>query len=205
LDKGCFLPKLGFLSSNEGKYEFITQLVSDDPAIEIVPIHIISNQTLPEGFSSAENARTKALAGSQVTTLPVLASDDELIFHGINAKYQPGALIRRTIGESPTDNQVVEYYAKLIESMCGSSCFAKITTNYSIAHQSQLIGDTSIPRECVLQVPPSKHRKKGLPLSALHYVPEFGKRYSELNNAEQHLFERSTAQRLISFIIESIG
>jgi inosine/xanthosine triphosphate pyrophosphatase family protein len=198
------LPKLGFLSSNQGKYELIIKLVSDNPAIEIVPIHIPSNHVLLEGLSSVKNAQKKALAGSQVTTLPVLASDDKIMFHGLRAKYQPGARIRRIIGENPTDNQVIEYYSQLITTVCRGSCLARITTNYSIAYQSQLVGNTSIHRECVLQVPPSEHRKRGLPLSALHYIPELGKRYSELSELEQRLIDQSSAQHLICFIVGSI-
>lgn len=197
--------KLGFFSSNQGKYELITQLVSENPAIEVVPIHIPSNQVLVEGLSSVENARKKALAGSEITTLPVLAGDDNIMFPSLHQKYQPGARIKRTIGENPTDNQVIEFYSELIATVCLGSCLARITTNYSIAYLGQLVGTTSIHRECILQVPPSQHRKRGLPLSALHYIPELGKCYSELSELEQRVVDRSTAESLIGFIIKSMG
>jgi len=193
------LLKLGFLSSNEGKYDLIARLVATDPALELIPLEMPTDHIV-EGDSSEDNSKRKALSGSFTIRVPVLATDEEMMLSGVDEKRQPRAEIKRIIGESPTDDEMIEYYSRLIASVRGSQCLATITTYYSIALQGQLLGTTSLSRDCLMQLPASSTRLKGRPLSALHYLPRFGKRYSELTQSEQQTFERATDQALIMFI-----
>lgn len=88
---------------------------------------ILHKEMLPEvaedGKTAVENARKKAIAYAKALSKTVFAMDNALYFDGLKDEEQPGLNVRRMKGypERPTDEQMLEYYSQLVESLGGKT------------------------------------------------------------------------------------
>ena len=75
------------------------------------------------GSSPEENARIKAAAYFEATSVPSLADDVALEIDGIQADDQPGVRVRR-IGDSvnaASDSEMINHYSAVLKSLGGES------------------------------------------------------------------------------------
>jgi inosine/xanthosine triphosphate pyrophosphatase family protein len=193
--------KIAVFTSNKGKFRNIARLRSLDPLLQIVWIR---GQAMPEELedtkSGSENAKKKAIAGSLLTDYMVLSTDEELFLKYLGKRRQPGALIRRVVGKKATDHEMMVFYEKLLRQIPPEQRQGIIKTYYALAIHGHYCGTTMTVRRCIFALPPSKFWMSGHPLSAFHFLPEIGKRYSELSESESWQIERPIAQKILKFI-----
>ncbi len=190
---------IAVFTSNYGKFEYVRRLLGTSG------LHIAI--FLPDSVESEEtdhtqlNARTKALRGSFLTELPVLASDEELFFPHVPVEVSPGARVRRIVGPQASDSEVVEYYRGLVSALPPARRVTRIVTNYVLAQRGVSLGKTQTVQECALVVPPSPTELAGRPLASFHYEPSVGKFYSEMSDSERLIVDRPFAKELAAFLL----
>lgn len=108
------MKKILFATENQSKKKrFEAGLL--EHGIEIITINDIESKLdIDEsGKDAIENARIKAMAYSNVVDMPVFAMDDNLFIEGVPEEKQPGVYVRRVNGKRLSDEEMIEYYAKL--------------------------------------------------------------------------------------------
>ena len=120
--------KLLYATTNKAKLESM-QRVTNSLNIEIIGLKDLQNLQefknieLPQidesGKNPLENAIIKAKAYYKVLQIPLFSCDSGLYFENVDEKDQPGTHIRRVNGKSLTDEEALEYYAKLATSYGG--------------------------------------------------------------------------------------
>lgn len=120
--------KLLYATTNKAKLESM-QRVTNSLNIEIIGLKDLQNLQefknieLPQidesGKNPLENAIIKAKAYYKVLQIPLFSCDSGLYFENVDEKDQPGTHIRRVNGKTLTDEEALEYYAKLATSYGG--------------------------------------------------------------------------------------
>ena len=120
--------KLLYATTNKAKLESM-QRVTNSLNIEIICLKDLQNLQkfknieLPQidesGKNPLENAIIKAKAYYKVLQIPLFSCDSGLYFENVDEKDQPGTHIRRVNGKTLTDEEALEYYAKLATSYGG--------------------------------------------------------------------------------------
>ena len=120
--------KLLYATTNKAKLESM-QRVTNSLNIEIIGLQDLQNLQefknieLPQidesGKNPLENAIIKAKAYYKVLQIPLFSCDSGLYFENVDEKDQPGTHIRRVNGKTLTDEEALEYYAKLATSYGG--------------------------------------------------------------------------------------
>ena len=140
------------------------------------------------GISEIENALIKARAYNKATHLPVLSNDSGLYIDKLNKNDQPGLFVRRNKGKELTDQEMIDTYIRLLNSVGGES---KGHYNVGIAiidadgkEHTQLFS----PERFFISKP-SKIIKEGVPLSSLAYDKNSHKYLSEMSPREKNIYE----------------
>lgn len=91
-----------------------------------LPVEIVSPKDLniklnivENGTTAVENAIKKASAYYKATGIPTIAGDSGLYIENIPEEKQPGLFVRRVNGKELTDDEMIDYYTKLIDSIGG--------------------------------------------------------------------------------------
>lgn len=87
-----------------------------------IKLNIIEN-----GNTTVENTLKKISAYYEVTGIPTIAGDSGLYIENIPEEKQPGLFVRRVNGKELTDNEVIDYYTKLVDSIGGKTIAYYIT------------------------------------------------------------------------------
>ena len=128
--------KLLYATKNSAKIYNMKTRLKDLPIELITPKDLNLNLNIIEdGKSTTENALKKARAYYQATNIPTIAGDTSLIISKLPINKQPGLYVRRINGKELTDDEMLNYYLELLNSIGGKSD-AYYTTSLA------LIGET---------------------------------------------------------------
>ncbi|HET7098984.1 MAG TPA: non-canonical purine NTP pyrophosphatase [Patescibacteria group bacterium] len=192
-----------FGTTNEAKIKQIKGALS--PAGVIVE-GIQNKESLPEvvedGKTAVENARKKAIAYAKTLGKPVFSMDNALYLDGLPPEKQPGLNVRRINGytERPTDEQMINYYSKLIASL-GNRIDGYWEYGVCIAAPDGRYQETIIKTPRIYVSEPSSVIQNGYPLESLQIEPVSGKYMSELTQGEQDMFwQKAIGQPLLEFV-----
>jgi inosine/xanthosine triphosphate pyrophosphatase family protein len=164
--------RLAFFSSNVGKADTIARWLSRT-GIDFI---ILNKFDVEESnHDPALNARKKAIEGSLTTTMPVLATDEALIIENNTI-----VDVRRVAGSRASDEEVIAYYAKLLEEQEKKSFDAAMLTYMAIARGGVVLREDVLRQDLMLVLPPSESWLMGRPLSAFYYIPDLDKRFCDL-------------------------
>lgn len=176
--------RVGFASSNREKYAWVRRMLRGTPGVALR--WLPPKECLDEGDNGAANAVAKALRASVVTTDLVLASDEELRFVGeVPGDIQPGARVRRIVGEDAKDQAVVNYYEELIGTLPTDVRKGQVRVHFALARHGSLLRSIVWTETVRFRLPRAARWLNGRPLSAFHYLPRFRKYYSELTRLER--------------------
>jgi inosine/xanthosine triphosphate pyrophosphatase family protein len=192
--------RVAFYTGNCGKYYALKRLLGDWTAINVLWCKPTAEGTTEETDSGELNAQEKAVRGSCRICIPVIASDETIEIDGLVAEQQPGASIRRIVGTGASDEQTIRYYSKLVTQFPDNTCRAKLSTNFSLAYQGRDVWSEVFSQHLVLKLPAARRRLKGRPLSALHHVPAYGRRYADLTSDQRKDIDHLLKGFLINFI-----
>ena len=79
-----------------------------------IHIHVEEN-----GKNAIENAYIKAKAYYNELEIPTIGMDNNLFIEGIPDELQPGVFVRRINGRELNDDEMIEYYTKLVKEYGG--------------------------------------------------------------------------------------
>lgn len=71
------------------------------------------------GKNAIENAYLKAKAYYDALGIPTIGKDNNLFIEGIPDELQPGVFVRRINGKELNDDEMIEYYTKLVKEYGG--------------------------------------------------------------------------------------
>ena len=140
------------------------------------------------GKNAIENACIKAKTYYDITKMPTIGMDNNLFIEELPEEKQPGTHVRRIKGKYLTDDEMIEYYTKLVKEYGG-----KLTAKWVYGMAVYFIDK------------PCKKRNPGYPLDSITIVPEFNKYLVELTEEEKSKCKKNNnTQEIVSFILDNI-
>jgi XTP/dITP diphosphohydrolase len=164
-------------------------------------------EVIEDGRTAQENGRKKALTYSKILNEVVFSMDNALYIDGLLEDDQPGINVRRIKGktERPTDQELLFYYSKLIESL-GGKARGYWEFAVCVADPSGEIKEITIISERIFTSKPSEAMVEGYPLESIQIDSLSGKYISEMNQKEQDDFwKRTIGKELEGFIKEVLN
>lgn len=179
-------------TGNAGKIQFMQEVFSplDFRLMGIGDFSLSLPDVDESGNSPLENARIKALAYYQALCnhtefdYPLFSCDSGLYLEGLSEKEQPGVHVRRVGGKNLTDEEMINYYASVAESLGG-----KVTARYRNAiclvmnanEIYEYMGEDIASAEFLLVSKPHPKLESGFPLNSLSVDIDSGRYYNDLN------------------------
>ncbi len=166
---------------------------------------VIDKSMLPEviedGKTANENASKKALVYAKALGKTVFSMDNALYINGIANDKQPALNVRRIDGKTATtDEEMIEYYSKLIDSLGGKAegywefgiCIATPEGDYK---------ETTIKSPRTFVSTPTTNRQAGYPLESIQIDPATGKYIADMTQQEQDIFwQQAIGEKLLKFV-----
>ena len=112
--------KVLFATSNPAKVRNYKEELSKK-GINLLTLKDISISFSVEesGKNAIENAYLKAKAYYDALGIPTIGMDNNLFIEGIPDELQPGVFVRRINGKELNDDEMIEYYTKLVKEYGG--------------------------------------------------------------------------------------
>ena len=196
------MKEIVFGTTNEAKIRQIRGILALDGIIikglaETDMIDVIEN-----GKSASENARIKAISYAKHLGRPVFSMDNALYLDGLASENQPGLFVRRIRGSESrsTDQQLIEYYASLVESL-GGKIGGYWEYGMCLADQNGKFFEmvTKAPR--IFVSIPSNVIQLGYPLNSIQIDPDSGRYMSELSQEEADIsWKKNIGDPLLKFV-----
>ena len=196
------MKELIFGTTNEAKIKQISGALA--PA-NIEVNGVVDKSILPEviedGTTANENARKKAIAYAKALGKTVFSMDNALYINGLTSDRQPALNVRRIDGKTATTDEVmIEYYSKLIESLGGKAegywefgiCIATPEGEYK---------ETTIKSQRTFVSTPTINRQAEYPLESIQIDPTSGKYIADMTQQEQDIFwQQAIGDKLLEFV-----
>ena len=108
--------KVLFATTNPAKAKKYREQLAED-GIELITIKDLDEEIdiNENGKNALENAYIKAKTYYDKTKIPTIGMDDCLFIEGISEEEQPGTNVRRVNGKRLNDEEMIEYYTKLVK------------------------------------------------------------------------------------------
>lgn len=192
-----------FGTTNPGKIAHV-QAALDSLGIKVLGLGEFSD--LPEieedGKTPQENSRKKAMSYCQAIGQPILSMDNALYIDGLGDDLQPGTHVRRIPGrtERPTDEEMLSYYAKLIDDH-GGDMTGHWEFSMCVAFPDGTTKEaTAISKKRYFTSKVSTKRLPGYPLESIQIDRELGKYISELTQEESDEFWQESVGGELRFL-----
>ena len=192
--------KLLYATNNNSKvYNMRRRL--ENISIEIVtPKELgIKIDIIEDGITAVENAIKKAEAYYEETKIPTIAGDSGLFIDGISSNKQPGLFVRRVNGKILSDDEMIEYYTKLIESIGGKST-GYYVTGLALITEDGLFTTEISEDKFILSSTISKNNHRGNPLDVMTIDPVSKKFYTDMTDEDfkslGHIFDKECVKFL---------
>ena len=197
--------KVLFATTNPAKIKkYVDKLKEKD--IEILTIKDLGINLKPEetGKNAIENAYIKAKTYYDKTKIISIGMDNNLYIEGLPDEKQPGTHVRRINGKELNDEEMIEYYSKLVNEY-GGKLTAKWVYGMAVYNEKGKKTYTWSKDQFYFVDKPSKKRNPGYPLDSITIVPEFNKYLVELTEEEKSKCKKNNnTQEIVSFILDNI-
>lgn len=195
---------LFYATNNKSKLHNMYYRLHDYPIKVLCPddldIHIEVNEN---GTTAIENAMIKATAYYKIVKMPTIAGDTGMYIEGVSEEKQPGLFVRRVNGKVLSDDDMIEYYAKLAgESK--TDCFIDYFTGIA------LVTDDGIKTKEIRDYPfrlssvPNRNRKhRGNPLDVISLLDD-GRYFNDLTDEERIALDKKGEEDFTNFIVSNL-
>lgn len=158
-------------------------------------------EVIEDGKTANENARKKALAYAKALGKTVFSMDNALYINGLPDDRQPALNVRRIDGHTATtDEEMIEYYSKLIESL-GGKAEGYWEFGICIATPEGSYRETTIKSPRTFVSTPTTNRQAGYPLESIQIDPATGKYIADMTQPEQDTFwQQAIGEKLLEFV-----
>ena len=192
--------KLLYATNNNSKVYNMRRRLENIPIEIITPKELgIKVNVIEDGKTAVENAIKKARGYYEETKIPTIAGDSGLFIDGIPSDKQPGLFVRRVNGKVLSDNEMIEYYTKLIESIGGESKGYYVTGLALITEEGLFTTEISEDK-FILSSTISKNNHRGNPLDVMTIDPVSQKFYTDMTDDDfkslGHVFDKECVKFL---------
>ena len=154
------------------------------------------------GKNSLENAKIKAEAYYNASSITTISMDCSLFIEGVPEEKQPGTHVRRVNGKELTDDEALEHYIKLVKEY-GGKLKAKWVYGMAIYNGKEAKQITWDKSKFYFVDKPSEKKNPGYPLDSISVMPDNNKYFVDLTREEKDK-NNSNEQKVIDFIINNI-
>lgn len=156
------------------------------------------------GKDALENASIKAKAYYDKTHITTIATDNNLFIEELPKEKQPGVYVRRVNGKRLTDEEMIEYYTKLVQEN-GGKLTARWVYGMVIYNEKGKKEYTWSKDHFYFVDKPCDKRNPGYPLDSISIIPEFNKYMLDLTEEEKRKLDNSKKdEEVINFLINNI-
>ncbi len=192
--------KLLYATNNNSKVYNMRRRLENIPIEIITPKELgIKVNVIEDGKTAVENAIKKAQAYYEETKIPTIAGDSGLFIDGLPNDKQPGLFVRRVNGKVLSDDEMIEYYTKLIESIGGKSTGYYVTRLALITEQGLFTTEIS-ENKFILSSTISNNNHRGNPLDVMTIDPVSQKFYTDMTDEDfkslDHIFDKECVKFL---------
>lgn len=176
-----------FGTSSQAKIDHVRALTADLPARILSPSELgIDLDVEEDGLSPESNARTKATAYCEVSSLPTFAIDAGLEIDKFPPEKQPGVFVRRVHGHRGyvSDQELIDYYVRTLMEVGGESS-GRWQVAIALAKPDGPVQHRLYAIEALFTATPSVVRIEGAPLSSLMMDAQSRTYYSEMAYADR--------------------
>ena len=197
--------KVLFATTNPAKIKrYVDKLKEKN--IEVLTIMDLGINLKPEetGKNAIENAYIKAKTYYDETKITTIGIDNNLYIEGLPEEKQPGTHVRRVNGRELTDDEMIDYYCKLV-----SEYGEKLTAKWVYG---MVIYDGKEPKEYswsksnfYLVNKPCEKRNPGYPLDSISIMPECNKYFVDLTEEDRNKDKVNYKEdEVIDFIVKNV-
>ena len=177
--------KVLFATTNPAKVKKYAKKL-EEKGIEILTINDLGIKLHVEetGRNAIENAYLKAKAYYNETKITTIGMDNNLFIEELPEEKQPGTHVRRINGKELTDDEMIEYYTKLVKEN-GGKLDAKWVYGMVIYNGKETKEYTWSKRQVYFIDKPSEKRNPGYALDSISIMPEVNKYFVELTEEDR--------------------
>lgn len=192
--------KLLYATNNNSKVYNMRRRLENIPIEIITPKELgIKINVIEDGKTAVENAIKKARGYYEETKIPTIAGDSGLFIDGIPNDKQPGLFVRRVNGKVLSDDEMIEYYTKLIESIGGKS-LGYYVTGLALITEDGLFTTEISEDKFILSSTISNNNHRGNPLHVMTIDPISKKFYTDMTDEDfkslEHVFDKECVEFL---------
>lgn len=195
--------KVLFATTNPAKIKkYADKLKEKD--IEILTIKDLGINLKPEetGKNAIENAYIKAKTYYDKTKIISIGMDNNLYIEGLPEEKQPGTHVRRINGKELNDEEMIEYYSKLVNEYGG-----KLTAKWvygMVIYNGKETNEYSWNKGHFYFIDkPCEKRNPGYPLDSISIMPECNKYFVDLTEEDKNQKDYNEDD-VIEFIVRSV-
>lgn len=176
--------KLLYATTNNSKIYNMKRRLSNFPIEIISPKDLnIKLTVIEDGDSAVENAIKKATAYFKATGIPTIAGDSGLYIENIPEEKQPGLFVRRVNGKELTDDEMIDYYSRLVDSI-GGKTIAYYITGLALVNEDGMKMIEIKEDKFILTSKLSQINHRGNPLDVMSIDPNINKYYTEMSDED---------------------
>lgn len=196
--------ELLYATNNKSKIHNMKRRLTNLPIRIITPNDLSLKLDINEdGITASSNALKKALAYYEATKIPTIAGDSGLYIENIPENKQPGLYVRRVNGKTLSDNEMIEYYTNLIESI-GGYTYGYYITGLALITASGIKTIDIKEDSFILTSKISKTPHRGNPLDVMTIDPTTKKYYTEMKDEEFINLNQTFDIECLKFIKENL-
>ena len=198
--------KVLFATSNPAKVrnykEKLLKLGIELLTLKDIDTHIPVEET---GKNAIENAYIKAKAYYDELELPTIGMDNNLFIEGISDELQPGTYVRRINGKELNDDEMIEYYTKLVKEY-GGKLKARWVYGMVLINDGNTYEYSWSYEDFYLVSDVNKKRNPGYPLDSISIDKRLNKYFVDLTEEDRlNNKKQDKDDEVISFIINSLN
>lgn len=199
------MKKVLFATTNPAKVKKYKELLAEK-GINLITLNDLDFKIDVDetGKDAIENAYIKAKAYYDKVKIPTIGMDNNLFIEELPANEQPGTHVRRINGKELNDDEMIEYYTKLVNAH-GGKLTAKWVYGMVICN-SDNVEKISWSKDKFYFIDKScDKRNPGYPLDSITIVPEFNKYLVDLTDEERVQYKKKdNMDQVIEFIVNCI-
>ena len=197
--------KVLFATTNPAKIKRYSEKLKEKN-IEILTIKDLGINLKPEetGKNAIENAYIKAKTYYDATKITTIGMDNNLFIEGLPDEKQPGTYVRRINGKELNDDEMIEYYTKLVKEY-GGKLTAKWIYGMVIYNGKEVKQYSWSKSHFYLIDKPCQKRNPGYPLDSMSIMPECNKYFVDLTEDDRNKnIENYKEDDVINFIVNNL-
>lgn len=197
--------KVLFATTNPAKVNKYKEAL-EQKGIELITLKDLDVKLpiVESGKNAIENAYIKAKTYYDATKIPTIGMDNNLFIEDLPEEKQPGTYVRRVNGKELNDEEMIEYYSKLVNEYGG-----KLTAKWvygMVIYDGKETNEYSWSKGHFYFIDkPCEKRNPGYPLDSISIMPECNKYFVDLTEEDKNKNQKDyNEDEVIEFIVRSV-